>query len=231
MRYELMRPAQIQDAIQKGLSLLMPVGVIEYHGPQNPVGTDALISQGIVHRVEEKVDCVVAPTIFYGYTGEWAAGIEKGEVHVDGTALYSFVKPILKAFYNQGWKRIYIICHHQGPQGVTMLSYQRAATEVAMEYGLEHSGTGWHSDTKLYPFIFQRMHIVSDSQFSSQGYGGHGGRDETAAAMCLYPGTVDLEELDTEDPVWAVDAHEATTELGEQIAETIVDGWIAELGK
>ena len=64
MRYEMMRPGQIGEAVRRGLPLLMPVGVLEYHGHQNPVGVDALIAQGIAHRVEQKMECVVAPTIF-----------------------------------------------------------------------------------------------------------------------------------------------------------------------
>jgi len=231
MRYELMRPRQIQKAIEQGLPLLIPVGVLEYHGPQNPVGTDALIAQGIVHLVEKQVECVVAPTLFYGYTGEWAAGVEKGEIHVDGTALYGYVKPILTAFYSQGWNRIFVLCHHQGPQGVTMLSCQRAATEAAMEYGLARGGVGWSKVPELRGGVFHKMAVVRDSQLSSIGYGGHGGKDETAAMMYLFPGTVDLKELKNERPAWAADAHEATAKLGEKIAKAIVAGWVNELSK
>lgn len=233
MRYEMLRPGQIKDAIARGLALLIPVGVIEYHGPQNPVGTDALIAQGIVHRVEELVECVVAPTIFYGYTGQWAAGIQEGEIHIDGDALYAFIKPIIAAFYNQGWKQIYVICHHQGPQGVTMLSYQRAATEVAMEYGLNKGGIGWSNNSELQKNVFGRIAVVSDSQFSSKEYPGHGGRGETEAMMYLYPDTVDLAELDKakELPPWAKDASEASYEEGRDIGETIIASWVERLKK
>ncbi|MDP2990057.1 MAG: creatininase family protein, partial [Kiritimatiellota bacterium] len=143
MRYEMMRPGQIKEAIEKGLPLFLPVGVLEYHGPQNPIGTDALIGQGIIHKVEERVECVVAPTFFYGYTGFWAAGPELGEISVDGEGLYLVAKSILKNFFDAGWRKIYVVCHHQGPQGVTMLSFQRAATEIGMENAVNKVGTGW----------------------------------------------------------------------------------------
>jgi creatinine amidohydrolase/Fe(II)-dependent formamide hydrolase-like protein len=229
-RYELMRPGQIQDAIKRGLPLLIPVGVLEYHGPQSPVGTDALISQGIVNMVAKEVECVAAPTMFYGYTGQWAGGIEKGEIHIEGNALYLHVKPIVKAYFEQGWRRIYIICHHQGPKGVTMLSYQQAATEAAMEHGQAHGGMGWSEVRHLYPNVFERIAVVSDSEFSPRAYGGHGGKDETAAMMYLYPETVDLSELDKQkNPSWAADAHEATAAYGEEIAKAIVASWKKEL--
>ena len=229
MRYEMMRPGQIREAIERGLPLLVPVGVIEYHGPQNPVGTDALIAQGILHRVEQEVDCVVAPTLFYGYTGEWAGGVEQGEIDVDGDAVYAYAKPILRAFYNQGWKRVYVVCHHQGETGVTMLAYQRAATEAAMEYGREHGGIGWSADPELRGGVFGKVLVVGDAAYSEIGYGGHGGRDETAAMRFLYPETVDLTRLSDDQPAWAADAGEATEELGRQIGEAMIASWVAEL--
>ena len=232
LRYEMMRPGEIQDAVKKGLPLLIPVGVLEYHGPQNPVGTDALISQGIAHCVAKEVECVVAPTLFYGFTGQWAGGIDKGEIHVEGGPLYGYVKPILKAFYEQGWRRIYVICHHQGPKGVTMLSYQRAATEAAMEHGLANGGVGWSESRALYPNVFSRIAVVGDSEFSAQGYGGHGGNDETSAMMYFCPDTVDLGELAKRKPEsWAADAHKATAQHGEKIAKAIVASWKRELTK
>ncbi len=234
MRYEMMRPGQIQEAIRKRLPLLVPVGVIEYHGHQNPVGTDALICQGLAHEIERRIECVIAPTIFYGYTGEWAADEKLGEIHIGGDALYGFVKPILKAFFRQGWHRVYVICHHQGPQGVTQLSYQRAATESAMELAREESGAGWYRDHNkgLAPRWFATMRVVSDSEFAP-GFGGHGGKDETSAMMYFYPESVDITELKRMKPMpyWAKDAPQASAEHGRAIAEKLVQSWVERLEK
>jgi len=236
MRYEMMRPRQIQEAVKNRLSLLIPVGVIEYHGHQNPVGTDALIVQGLVHEIERRVECVVAPTIFYGYTGEWAADERLGEIHIDGEALYRFVKPILAAFFKQGWGKIYVICHHQGPKGITHLTYQRAATESAMELAREEFGAEWWRTSRdgLDPRWFETFHVFTDSEFAPEsGFGGHGGRDETSAMMHFYPGTVDMSELKEMNPLpfWAQDAPAASALHGHAIAEKIVYSWGERLKK
>lgn len=234
MRYEMMRPRQIQNAIRRGLPLLMPVGVLEYHGHQNPVGTDALIAQGLAHRIEAQVECVVAPTIFHGYTGEWAADARLGEIHLDGDAVYGFVKPIVKAHLRQGWRRLYVICHHQGPQGVTQLSYQRAATEAGMELAREEKGPGWfrHHAT-LDRRTFSTIRVVNDAEFGAAHYGGHGGCDETSAMMFLYPDTVDLAELKRMKPrpYWAKDASRASAKHGREIGEAVIAAWVKELSR
>ena len=42
MRYELMRPHQIRDAVARNLPVILPLGVMEYHGEHLPVGMDSL---------------------------------------------------------------------------------------------------------------------------------------------------------------------------------------------
>jgi creatinine amidohydrolase/Fe(II)-dependent formamide hydrolase-like protein len=234
MRYELMRPGQIRGAIERRWPLLIPVGVIEYHGLHNPVGVDALIVQGLAHELDRRVECVVAPTIFYGYTGEWAGDERLGEIHVDGEGLYRFAKPILKAFFKQGWRRIYVICHHQGPWGVTHLSYQRAATESAMEVAREEHGAEWWRTSRdgLDPRWFETFHVVTDAEYAAgAGYGGHGGRDETSAMLHFHPDTVDLKELGRMDPLpfWAADAGAASAAHGRAVAERLLEAWAARL--
>lgn len=232
MRYELMRPNQIRDAVAGGLPLLLPVGVLEYHGHQNPLGVDALIAQGLAHALEKRVSCVVAPTVFYGYTGEWAADEQLGEIHLDGDAVYAFAKPILRGFFGQGWRRIYVICHHQGPHGVTQLGWQRAATEAAFEFARRTQGPGWYRcREELGQRVFGTIRVVNDAEFAARGYGGHGGGDETAAMLFFYPQSVDLAELRHMEPrpYWARDAERATPELGREIGEGIIESWVKEL--
>lgn len=55
--------------------LLVPVGSVEQHGPHLPVDTDAVIARAVasdaVRRLDE-VDCLVAPPLMYGASGEHA---------------------------------------------------------------------------------------------------------------------------------------------------------------
>ena len=42
MRYELMRPQHIRTAIEQRWPVILPLGVLEYHGEHLPVGMDTL---------------------------------------------------------------------------------------------------------------------------------------------------------------------------------------------
>jgi mycofactocin system creatininase family protein len=55
--------------------LLIPVGSTEQHGPHMPVGTDAVIAGEAAHLLAARLgdlDCLVAPTLAYGSSGEHA---------------------------------------------------------------------------------------------------------------------------------------------------------------
>ena len=40
MRFDRMRPAQLQAAIAAGTPVVLPIGVMEYHGGHLPAGVD-----------------------------------------------------------------------------------------------------------------------------------------------------------------------------------------------
>jgi creatinine amidohydrolase len=232
--YEMMRPGEIQAAVDQGQPLLIPIGVLEYHGPQNPIGLDALICQGIADRVQKEIPCVVTPTFFFNATGSWAGGLREGEIELDGPTIYQFAKPILKAFFAQGWKRIYIILAHQGWNSVTGTAWQMAAGEVVLEHAREKAGPGWFDKMDVVgEDLWQRIQCVYPSQFAKSGYGGHGGKGETSAMLSLYPETVDLKALEGQAnlPRWAADANEATAEQGDAVTQAIVAGWVKEIQK
>ena len=42
MRYEMMLPHQIRSAIERNLPVVLPLGVLEYHGEHLAVGMDTL---------------------------------------------------------------------------------------------------------------------------------------------------------------------------------------------
>lgn len=53
MFYVEMQPKQIREAVMRNVPIVMSAGAVEYHGPHLPIGTDWLIAETILRRVEQ----------------------------------------------------------------------------------------------------------------------------------------------------------------------------------
>ena len=88
MRYELMLPHQIRLAIAENWPLVLPLGVLEYHGEHMAVGMDTLAVIKLLDLIEKEMPIVILPPFHYGaasYTVEPPEG--NGSVQVEGSRL------------------------------------------------------------------------------------------------------------------------------------------------
>ena len=93
MRYEFMLPHQIRAAIENRWPVVLPLGVLEYHGEHMAVGMDTLAVTGILAILEKERNLVILPPFYYGaasYAVERPEG--SGSLHVDADALAPFAK-------------------------------------------------------------------------------------------------------------------------------------------
>ncbi|BDC18599.1 creatininase family protein [Acidianus sp. HS-5] len=107
-----------RDEIKDKVSLI-PVGSIEQHGPHLPMGSDSIIAEEIVKRVEEEMKDYVLlfPTIYY------TCSIEHGNFPYVGVSYVTFfnymVEVVKKAL--EFSKAVVIINAHGGNQAVLEL--------------------------------------------------------------------------------------------------------------
>ncbi len=237
-----MRPLQLQDAVKRNIPVIMPAGVIEYHGPHLPIGTDFLIANAVCEEVEKRCECVLAPPLPFGPTMSWAAGAEDGEIDFEPEPFFLYVKEIFKGLINMGFKRIYVCQHHQGPEGLQSLCLRRAAAELIRDIGRSW-GDGWgrgHHKDLPNPNIFGLIRVAGPDSFSYYAPDdermpvGHGGKGETQLIMGILPGTVRMDTLLTLEgkmPPWLDDAREADAEIGKKWIDFCVQGWVRELSR
>ena len=237
-----MRPEQVQDAVARNVPILMPAGCVEYHGPHLPIGTDFLIANSICVAAEKRVECVMAPPLQFAPTLDWAAGPEEGEADFEPEAFFQYARESLRRIAAMGFRRIYILQHHQGPDGLEVLCLKRAAGEVIRET-VKEWGAGWGrgpSDELPNPNIFGWIRIAYLDSFSeypgpTEGHVpvGHAGKGETQLIMASLPETVRMEALGTLDrlPSWLEDADQADAKEGRQWLEFCIEGWVKELGR
>ncbi len=242
MRLTHCRPEQLQDAVRRHVPALIPAGVVEYHGPHLPIGTDFLIANAIAEEVERRTECILWPPLSLGPTMSWAAGPAEGEIDFEPEPFFQYAREVLKHTVALGFRRIYVMQHHQGPEGLQVLCLKRAAMEVVRNltsgWGAEW-GRGPTRDLPV-PDIFGMIQIgaldtysVYPSLGSERVPIGHAGKGETQLIMASYPDTVRMEALDSLSvlPEWLLDATQATPAEGKRWLQFCIDGWVSELEK
>jgi creatinine amidohydrolase/Fe(II)-dependent formamide hydrolase-like protein len=149
---------------------------------------------------------------------------------------------MLRHIIRMGFRRVYVLQHHQGPEGLQVLCLKRAAMEVVRELTAAWGPEWGRADpaTLPVPAIFQMIQIASLDAFSHYPHPdaervpvGHAGRGETQLIWGAYPETVRLEALKTLPvlPEWLQDATLATEAEGKRWLEFCIQGWVEELGR
>ena len=70
VRYELLRPSEVKALRDQCPVVYIPVGSLEWHGVQNPLGTDGLKAHAICCEAARRHGGVVLPTLFLGMLGD-----------------------------------------------------------------------------------------------------------------------------------------------------------------
>ena len=241
MKLTHMRPDDIREAVRAGTPVIMAAGVIEYHGCHLPVGTDILLASCVCKEAARRSGSIVAPPLAYGPTLSWAGGPDEGEIDFDPAAFKGYVKEALRGLLAIGFRRIYIVQHHQGAEGLQSLACRMAAAELVREM-TSGWGAGWGrknpADTPE-PNVFGLVKVAGLDGFSDySGMGGermpvgHAGKGETQLMMAAAPDTVRMDRFHlngTELPDWLLDTHAASETEGRRWIDFCIEGWTREL--
>lgn len=231
-----MRPEQVRDAVRRNVPLLIASGVVEYHGPHLPVGTDFLIVSAVVEEIERRTEVVVAPPFPLGPTGSWAGGAEDGEIDFPPQPFFDYVKAYLGALLGMGFKRIFILQHHQGLEGAQALCIRRAVSELALEEGRSHGVRWGRLPKKERPPVFDKIKVLPPTAFleekEAQIPWGHASFGETSFMLGVYRGLVEMGRLPEKPTIeWLRDSHTADARVGRQWFELCVESWVKALNK
>jgi creatinine amidohydrolase/Fe(II)-dependent formamide hydrolase-like protein len=226
MRFERLRPAQITAAVAAGVPFVLPLGVMEHHGPHLPVGMDLLAVTEVLNRLGDRI--VVLPPFAWGAASHAVAPPEgTGTVHVAAEAILPFAQGLFAGLLRAGVRNIHGIIHHQTEnfaQGMpTDLAFRLAARNAVFAHLEAERGPGWwgRPDAADYyaghargdnPFNWIRIHPLMPPGIAYPF--DHAGRGETGLMLALAPDTVDMAAL-VDPPWWAADAGQATPEAGE----------------
>jgi creatinine amidohydrolase/Fe(II)-dependent formamide hydrolase-like protein len=230
MRYELMLPHQIRVAISGNLPVVLPLGVLEYHGEHMAVGMDTLAVLKSLELVEQEMDLVILPPFYYGaasYAVEPPEG--NGSVQVSGKELASFAEALFFSLLRVGFRNIHAIIHHQTENFVagmpTDLAFKFAGRQAIFRFIEKESGEGWWGNEAMAnyyaqhaagsnPFNWIQVHpLMTPEIFASYPFD-HAGAGETSLMLALCPEAVEMDKLADNKGWYTATAKDASTELG-----------------
>jgi creatinine amidohydrolase/Fe(II)-dependent formamide hydrolase-like protein len=238
MRFEMMLPHQIRTAIAEGWPVVLPLGVLEYHGEHLAVGLDTLVVVKALELVEQELNLVILPPFYYGASSYAVAPPEgRGSVHVGADKLAPFAQDLFLSLLRIGFRNVHVVVHHQTENFAagmpTDLAFKFAARQVLFGYLERERGEGWWGSQAMAnyyaeqaggadPFNWIQVHPLMDAMVLGQFPFDHAGPGETSLLMALCPEGVDMARLDT-DPWYLKEAGQASPELAEKGRRLVID--------
>ena len=112
MRLERMTWPMAEAYFKENDMVLISIGSIESHGRHMPLGTDTLIPDALLEKIEQKSDVMIAPTIPYGACQCLAP--YPGTIDIDLEVLFQFFRQIMLSLYRHGARKFVILNGHGG---------------------------------------------------------------------------------------------------------------------
>ncbi|MFO1132947.1 MAG: creatininase family protein [Hyphomicrobiales bacterium] len=229
MRYEMMLPRQIRAAIAANTPVVLPLGVLEYHGEHLGVGMDTLAVTRALDLLEKEAELVILPPFYYGaasYAVEPPEGT--GSLQVDSTALHPFARELFTGLLRVGFRNIHAFIHHQTENFATGmptdLAFKFGARQAIFAFLEKTRGEGWWGDAKMAdyyaqqagggdPFNWIKIHPLMTRETIGQYPFDHAGEGETSLMLAMCPEAVDM-SLISEERWYTQSAREATAATG-----------------
>lgn len=169
---------QFEEAMNSGVNTaVLPIGMVEAHGPHCALGTDVLIPREFLKRIDEILGekIVIGAEIAYGHS--WGLQPFKGTIDVSADAFANYVFEVGKEFYRNGFQHLVLFNGHGG----NIPSLTTVAEKLADE-GLTVLMINWWVDYR-------------DTIKTIAAEPGHAGEDETSLVLAISEELADVTEV------------------------------------
>jgi len=224
-------PKEVKYVQENRIPVVLCGGTVEYHGPHCSYGCDTLVAEGLIKKLAEKKEIMIAPTIYYSPSSYAVADEASGTVHIDEDMVEAYLFQIFTSMLYAGHRNVYVVIHHQFEQEnlkPMTLSYMKASQRAIMRYLENTQGKGWwgsenyasyydNLDGSDDPFSWIKViPTMSTEVQNATGYD-HAGKYECSILMSLYPDAVKLERLGDIKHWFTESAAEASKEIGDEM--------------
>jgi creatinine amidohydrolase len=202
LKLEELRFPQIDALDRERTMFILPIGMLEEHGPHLPIASDTFgvmfEADGVATRVSPRLpqwNVVMMPPLHYGETGANEIGgvsVHPGTYGIRHTTLRSLVADIGGQVAQNGFKWIFVLTGHAAPtHGVAV---NEACDFVSDTFGVNmlHVSGLFRADQKIQALAqtIAEKHF-SAAEIASFGLDVHAGVAETSVNLALRPSLVD----------------------------------------
>jgi len=173
VQYELLRPSEVKSLQKKCPVVYIPVGSLEWHGVQNPLGTDGLKAHAICCEAALRYGGVVLPTLFLGILGDsrgWGPeGWDGFTVTAnDQTSMEETIFRTARGLVANDWKVLVGVtghdvdpqrdaihdgiqraCKGKDSKGFGIMEGENWQGGTSMKYSMDHAGA-WETSTMMF---------------------------------------------------------------------------------
>lgn len=152
--------------------LLLPIGVLEQHGPGGPMGADNVLAERVAVETAARLpEVYVAPTITYGYSPTFQHFA--GNLGMPFEVVKAHLRAVVERLIACGWRNILYVNGHQGNDPAC----EQVAREMRTEHGVVMG--------QLVPWRIA-MHVAKDLYTDWKVSFGHGAEPTISVMMALF---------------------------------------------
>ncbi len=224
VNYEELLPHEFLKRLAEKPIAYLPLGTLEWHGPQNALGADGIQARGVFERAARRFGGIVFPMLWCGPDrirrepdGQDLIGMDYADVTVPNCALPGSCYWVPKGLFLQQVEAILAQCKRAG-----------FACVVADGHGPCRTAWGEMADTWETQF---GLKLVSANRDFNRGewriMNDHAALIETSLMLAVRPDLVDMAQLPQDRAIWPTgvggeDPRDASAGHGEaQIAGTL----------
>ena len=205
----------VREYLKTNKTIIFPYGVVEQHGCHLPLSTDIHNAEMISKIIAEGLNCIIAPTLNYCFSG----GMLPGTINIKPNHFSEVVVDIIESLTVQGFRNVIIVPGHGGSESLENL---RESLRIAKWMN------PYLKDTNVFLITFEDYSpLAHKAVFEKHDF--HSGNVETSMMLAYRPDLVHMEKIQLDEPQVAErlrqdpDSYQDkkyTTKLKEEIATT-----------
>ena len=174
---------EVEAYLQRSTGIVVPIGSTEQHGPNGPIGTDALCPEAIAWALGERHGVLVGPTQAIGMAQHHLAF--PGSLTLRPSTLIAVLRDTIESLAHHGFTQVFFLNGHGG----NVATVNAAFAEVLSERSLRRQPDG-ELHLRLFNWFAGRRGRELAETLYGEAEGNHATASEVSLAWHVDPRTV-----------------------------------------